>query len=454
MGFLNSIYPDQSSKNGARQWLGLAFASLAFALPIAWFVWGAGDVIIDRMFRVMFVLFLLGVGQKTPRLYYKDKLIWLCTLLILVLMVGYIWQRFSVPEELFSGSKARIFIPAFCFFVVVAYGINATPKASPFLLLITAGAGLLVHLSSVPTDTWLSGWRGERIDFGFRNAQHAGIMFATALLAGALFLPRASSLPLKARMLVLPLLVGFILLMFFGVIATQTRAIWLGLVLSAIVLFVLCTVILLAGHRSVRWRALTRPAATGTGILLAGLAALYFMAGNITQRLSDETVNAVTIAEAAQLETVPRSSVGVRIGSWSAAREWIAERPIFGWGGDSASKLIKQSPYFDEEFKNRYGHLHNSYLETLTAVGSVAVACMIAITFLIAWRTIVTWRQGRIPTDVFLFSCAFFSFWLTANMFESYIRYDSGAFLNAVIGGFVYSWYLRSQHAPPRHQPS
>ncbi|MDR2014145.1 MAG: O-antigen ligase family protein [Azoarcus sp.] len=446
MAFPDSMYLNQSSKNNVRQWLGLVFASLAFVLPLVWFVSGANDAIIDKMIRVMFVLFLLGIGQKAPQVYYKDRLIWLCALLALILVVGYIWQCFSVPEELFNGSKARKFLPAFCFFVVMAYGISAAPKVSPFFLLITAGTGLLFHLSSVPADVWMAAWQGKRLDFGLANAQHAGVIFSTALLAGVFFLPRTSSLPFKARMLVLPLLVGFILLMVFGVIATQTRAVWLGLALSVISLLLFCAVPLLTGRCSVHWRALAWVAATGVGILLAGSVMLYFMGGSVTQRLSAETIDTATIKEMAQLKTVKHSSVGIRIGSWSAAREWIAERPVFGWGGCEVSKLIKQSPHFDEDFKKEFKHLHNSYLETLVNVGSAAFICMIAIAFLVAWRTIMTWRQGQMPTDVFLFSCAFFLFWLTVNIFEPYIINAAGFFLNAVIGGFVCSWCLRSQH--------
>jgi O-antigen ligase len=247
------------------------------------------------------------------------------------------------------------------------------------------------------------------------------------------------------RILALPLLVGLILLMIFGVITTQNRSVWLGLILSAIILPLICAVALLTGRYSLRWGTFTRVVTIGIGILLAGLVMLYFMGGSATQRLSEETIDVATIKEMAQLKTVPRSSVGIRIGSWSAAREWIAERPVFGWGGANASKLIKQSPYFDEDFKKSVGHLHNSYLETLVNVGGAAFMCMIAIAFLVAWRTVMTWRQGKMPTDVFLFSCAFFLFWATVNIFDPYIIYATGLLLNAVIGSFVHSWYLRSQ---------
>jgi O-antigen ligase len=443
MAFPDSMCFGKPSKNNVCQWLGFAFASLAFALPMAWFM---SKGTINWMAPIMFVLFLLGVGKKTPHIYYKDRLILLCTLLALMVVAGYIWQRFSVPEALLGNASVKEYITAFCFFVVVAYGISAAPKVSPFLLLVSAGAGLLVHLSSLPVDVWLDGWQGHRLDFGFRNAQHTSIIFATALLASVFFLPRALSLPFRARMLALPLLVSFIPLMIFGVITTQTRAAWLGLIFSAITLLLLCAVVLFAGCRSVRWHTLIRIAATGIYVLLVGSATLYFMPGNITQRVSEEKVGIATIKETARLETVPRTSITVRIGTWSAAREWIAERPVFGWGGNTAAKLIKQSPHFDEEFSNNFGHLHNSYLETLVAVGGAAFICMLAIVFLLAWRTFALWRQGQIPTDVFLFSWVFFSFWVTVNMFESYIQYDYGTFLNAVIGGFLYSWYLRRQY--------
>jgi len=432
-----------------RHWLGFAFALLAFATPLFWFMSTANDdPINNNVLRVMLVLFLLGVGQQAPRVYYKDRLVWLCVLLILILLVGYLWQRFSIPEDLFSGSKARVYIPTFCFFVVVAYGMNAAPRVSPFLLLITTGLGLLIHLLFLPTDTWLSGWQGNRLDFGLRNAQHAAVIFATALLAGTFFLPRALSLPLKIRVSAVPLLVGFILLMLFGVIATQTRAVWLGLLFSAIVLLLFHGTALLTGRYSLRWGTITKTAVIGIGITLAISSMLYFMDSNVTRRLSDEKIDVATIKEMAQPETLQYSSIGARIGLWSSAQEWIAERPVFGWGGRDIFKLQKHSLYFNEEYMKLLGHVHNSYLQTLVNVGAVALICMIAIAFLIGWRVVMTWREGQMPTDVFLFSCAFFSFWVTVNMFEPYIMNAAGFLINAVIGSFVYSWHLRRQHSP------
>jgi O-antigen ligase len=442
MVFPDSVRLEQPLMNSVSKWLGFTFALLAFTLPMVFWFMSKGAI---DWVRMMFALFLLGIGQKAPRIYYKDRLIRLCALLILMMVIGYIWQRFSVPEEFLARSSVKKYISVFCFFAVVAYGMNAVPRVSPFLLLISAGLGLLIHLSSVPIDAWLAGWQGRRQAFGFQFPQFAGVVFSTALLAGVIFLPRVCSLPFRARVLALPLLVGLILLMTFGVIATQSRAVWLGLALSAIILSVTCAAAIFTSRYSLRQRTLIRAATIGVGILLVGSAMLYSMNDSINQRLSEETINVTTIKEMAQMKTIS-TSAGVRIGSWSAACEWIAERPVFGWGASAVPNLIKQSPYFNEKFKSTYGHLHNSYLQTLVNVGGAVFLCMIAIVCLVAWRTVMTWRQGKMPTDVFLFSCAFFFFWVTNNIFEPYVIYPTGFFLNATIGGFVYSWYLRSQH--------
>ncbi|WP_211091453.1 O-antigen ligase family protein [Pseudothauera rhizosphaerae] len=429
-----------------KRWYGPAFALLTIAFPAIWFL-SAGAT--DWLARTMFWLLVLGALIGVQPIH-RDRVVQLCAVLALLVVAGYVWQRFTVPEALLGGSSARKYIPAFCFFVVVAYGAAVMPRVSPFLLLLSAGIGLLVHLLwFVPAGDWAASWRLKRVTFGFHNWEHAAILFSSALLAAVIFLPRAvSSSPPRARGPVLVLSVAFILMAMYFVVTLQTRATWLGLLLSGFVALLFGVGSLFVRRRSIDRRTVVRWVVAGAGVVLVGSAALYFWAGDIVaKRLAAEAVSIETIKETARLETVPRSSIKVRIGTWAAALDWIAERPVFGWGGRAASRLIELSPYFDERFKNQFGHLHNSYLETLLNVGGAVMACMITIVLLVAWRTVAAWRQGWIPTDVFLFACAFYPFWATVNLFESYIMYDSGFLLNALVGGFVYSWYLRSQHA-------
>jgi len=428
----------------------LAFSALGLAFPAVWFL--SVDAA-DWLARAMFLLFLAGVAVSNPSIR-LDKVVQVCALLAMVIVIGYLWHRFTVPEALFGGSGAKRFFPAFCFFVVVAYGATACSRLSPFLLLASAAAGLVIYLLwFVPSDHWVAAWQGKRVDFGFRNAQHAGIVFAGALLAGLFFLPRAvRAVPLKARILIAPCLTAFVVLMLWGSLVTQVRAVWLGLVISICVSLLIGVAWFLLGHRTVRGHSKLLAAATA-GLIVLLASGLYFFEADqrVIKRLSAEEISIDTVARAARFEDGPLTSSSVRIASWSASLEWIAERPLLGWGGRSASKLIKASPHFDDQFKDRFGHLHNSYLESMVTVGGAAVLCMIVIVALVGRRSVTTWRQGSMPSDVFLFAWAFFAFWVTVNMFESYVTADSGFYINALMGGFVYSFYLRGQ-CPGRQQ--
>jgi hypothetical protein len=55
----------------------------------------------------------------------------------------------------------------------------------------------------------------------------------------------------------------------------------------------------------------------------------------------------------------------------------------------------------------------------------------------------VAWREGAMPWAVFLFSWAFLVFWGIVNFFESYINYKTGFYLNSVIFGFIYAFYVQ-----------
>ncbi len=429
-----------------RQGYQLSFALLATLFPVVWFL--SPDTA-KWLTRALLLLFLVGFALRDPPMH-RDRVIQLCGLLAVAVVAGYLWQRATLPEDLFTGSSAKKYVSAFCFFVVLAYGTRASYKHLPFLLLFSAAAGLLIHLAwFAPESHWTAGWRGTRVDFGFRNAQHTGVLFATALLAGAIFLPRLlTSCTPRVRILIAPLGIAFVMLMLFGTLVTQVRGAWLGLVVAAVVLSSLGTVSLLFGHRLTHRQRMKRGAAAGMALALVVSGLVYLEADKrVVKRIASESVSIEALGRMARLEEIPLTSIGVRVASWAASLEWIAERPIFGWGGRSASRLIRHSPHFDERFKSRFGHLHNSYLETLVTVGGAAVACMAGVVLLVGWRVTSAWRNGRIPTDVFVFAWAFFAFWTVANLFESYIMYDSGFYLNALIGGFVYAWCLRADPA-------
>ena len=415
---------------------------LTLALPAVFFL-SNGTTKTSRTLCAL--LFLAGVF-RWKGWFRMDRVTWPALLLAAVISGGYFWHAYSVPPDIFEGWHADKYIIAFGFFIILAYGTTAWKPIAPAALLVSAGIGLLLHLCiNVPVEQWLAAWHGSRIDFGFRNAQHAGIMFATALLATAFLGPRAvlRASPRRRPWIALACTALFVF-MLWGVLTTQVRAVWLGLICS---LLATCAFALI--HPRTR-HALTQ--IRHKRLLLAGALALATAMTLVLQpierierRLAAEDISIERIAGAAQFKPGFMTSSGVRIATWTAAKDWILERPLMGWGARSVKQLIRQNPELDKALKGRFGHLHNSYLELTVAVGTIAVGLMMAIIIGLARMTAKHWRERKIPTDAVLFLFGFLVFWSIVNMFESYLNYRSGFLVQTLICTFAYAWCLHDR---------
>lgn len=429
----------------------LGFGALTLLFPFVWFL--SRDFASDIVYALSLVFFAGIVWRHTG--IRADRMLLLCLGFCGFIVLGYIWHLNSVPAELFGGSRARSYLASVCFFLVLAHGLASLRTLSPFALPTSAAFGLLVYLAvQAPPEHWVSGWQGLRVDFGIDNAQHAGVLFGTGLLASVAFIPRGfSALPAKMRHLGGIVMTALTLFMAWGVLVTQVRAVWIALIVAAPVLLGMSLWLTRSRHStsSSPHRALVMRSAAA---ILALLTLAFIVAdgpARISERLAREDVSLEALASAARLETDGHlSSTQVRVASWAVATEWMAERPWMGWGARTVNRLIEHSPRFSDDFKQQFGHIHNSYFEVLIAIGALGFAGIAAIAALIGYRAVMAWRKGWMPTDAFVFAWAFFVFWLVVNAFESYITYPSGFFLNSVVGGFVYAFYLRGERWPTR----
>ena len=435
----NTIATIQARLDVAHQRL---YHLLALLLPAVFFLSNGTT----KTFRdLIALLFLIGLF-RWKGWFRMDRVTWPALLLAAVILGGYLWHRHSVPPDVLGGWHAHKYIIAFGFFVMLAHGSIAWKRIHPTAFLISAAAGLLIHLTiSTPTEHWSAAWHGARVDFGFRNAQHAGIMFATALL-GIIFLgPRAVIRSSRhSRPWIALACIAFLALMLWGVLVTQVRAVWLGLACSFF-----ATGIFILVHPRARQAVQRVPnkrfLLLASAVLAATAAAVLQPIDRIERRLAAENISVERISGAAQFDKQYMSSSGIRIATWTAATDWIVERPLLGWGARSVKQLLRQHPDLDEALKARFGHLHNSYLELAVAVGVIAVALMLAIIIGLAKMTEKHWRSGRTPTDAVLFLFGFLIFWAVVNLFESYLNYRSGFIVNTLIFTFAYAWCLQSR---------
>lgn len=165
----------------------------------------------------------------------------------------------------------------------------------------------------------------------------------------------------------------------------------------------------------------------------------------LAQRLAAESH---VIAEVLQgnLDDVPYTSVGIRIHSWVAALEWIAERPLVGWGGEARGLVMDHTPWLPTFVKDNFGHLHNFFLEVWVAYGLVGLGVMAALAAWVGRATWKAWRGGAMPNDIALFGATFFVYWVIVNQFESYNSFWTGVYVHNLVAGGLVTHYWAYRH--------
>lgn len=422
------------------------YASLAVSAFVFAFFWLPTPRLFDIACIFLILLFVPAVLTPANGYLRNDSLIKLGLIFFFYLVFSIIWHRLTLPENFPPTTSDRRFLRVL-YFVAIAYAIAHSRLLTAWQLLLVAFTGLLTYLTfNFDQAEWLRAWHGQRVDFGIHNAQHTGVVFATCTLAFAVFTPRffqwaKRASPLVA-LIVTPLWMMALLLCLWGVIVSQTRGVWLGLSVTGLLLPIMLVF-------ASRLRA--KPLISFHRFMLAGLACFailgllvtsFDLPNRISDRLAAEKVTWESLRQAAAHENRSLSSIEVRVASWSAATEWVMEKPFMGWGGRGSRPLIRQSDLFSDEFKENFNHLHNSYLQVLVEIGLIGAAFIIAIIAFAGRATIRSYKRRSMPLDVFLFSWLFFIFWLVVNIFESYIIYPSGTYLVAIVAGFFYSFCI------------
>lgn len=400
----------------------------------------------DIACTLLILLFVPAIMLPANRELLKDPLIRLGILFFLYVLFSIIWHKLTLPEDFPATSRARRYLRVL-YFIPIAYAISRSRLFSAWQMLGVAFCGLLVYLAiNFDQAEWIRAWRGQRVDFGIINAQHTGIVFATCALAFTVFTSRFCHWAKGASPIVaLPcaiLWIAALLFSLWGVLVSQTRAVWLGL--SIALLLLPCVIGLACFVRGKPRSSLRKPVATGIicTLLLGFLAAGFNLPALVSERLAAEKVTLESLRLAASHEKQNLTSLEVRVATWSAAPDWIMERPFMGWSGRGAKPLILQSDLFSDAFKKHFNHLHNSYLQVLVEIGLIGAAFIIALIVRIGHGTLMAYRHRSMPLDVFIFSWLFFIFWVVVNIFESYIIFPTGTYLIVIVTAFLYSFCI------------
>lgn len=335
---------------------------------------------------------------------------------------------------------AKLFI-----FVAVAWWLGGSTRNT---LLLWAVAALGYFAATLLVDgvyqDWLTGLKGARVDFGVRNAQHSSMMFGVLLMALTMLAPRLLRAG-KWRWLRGGLWLLALGLSVVAVLIGQTRAVWLGLMMALPAALAAWCVYYWVKKGRIAPRAL---GAAALAIVLAVGLAIAVLGKPVANRLAAESAVIGQLADG-QFENIPYTSIGIRVNTWLAGAEWIAERPLVGWGGEGRSLAIEHTEWLPDDVRESFGHLHNFFLEVWVAYGLLGVILILVLAIWIGqgcWRS---WRAGVLPGDIALFGAAFFIYWIVVNQFESYNSFWTGVYVhNLVVGGLVtHIWRWQRERA-------
>lgn len=321
--------------------------------------------------------------------------------------------------------------------IPIAYAIGGQARRGRWMW-IAAAVGLLLA-PWISGDGWAEiarGLRGERVDFGLHNAEHTGLYYSVLGLGLLATLPGA--LRDRRRRLAMALLWSVALVAAAaGIVFAQTRSMWLGLS-AALMLMGWLKGFQLTRHRLWRW-----VCAGGVALAAAPLLAALLHLGAIDGRVSAEgdTIRSIL---SGQYSAIPFDSTGIRIHTWHASFDWIAERPLLGWGGKGRNLVIAESENLPESVKAAFRHLHNSYLDITANYGLAGLALLLTLWGWLIFIALRATRRGTLPPEMLHFILCFMVLWAIVNAFESFIFYSSGIYIFSLIGGYILSCHWQT----------
>ena len=400
----------------------------------------------------MFLFFVVILFTDKPKFLLKEPIPYIFIAWVIFQIAMYQWATARFPDLTDDHiNEARTITNVFMF-MVVAWWLGGESKNFTIMLLLCAtgylfGAtfqdGGLLDLSS-------EFFKHERMDFGYKNAQHTAVYSTFVLLSLACLKTKIlSHIPKNYTLLTNVLIYSTIILSIVAIVASKARATWLGLI---IITAIFATIYIAREIKKRRRNKKQKPSrklltketiwlAIATTVIIVTLAS-YNAREVITQRLQAESDVFNTLMEG-NTNNLRLSSISIRIDSWKKAIEWIKERPITGWGAQSRKALLLKSDW-SPWLKENFGHLHNSYVEILVSYGIIGFSLFASLFVYIWYRSWQAWKAGIIPDEIMLFAGLWSIYWLIVNFFESYVIFSAtGNYINAIVAGILYTYHLK-----------
>ncbi|MEW8505620.1 MAG: O-antigen ligase family protein [Candidatus Thiodiazotropha sp.] len=343
-------------------------------------------------------LMIIGLVLSKPawRGLLRQSITWFCLLLIGYILLRAYWSLGEIAAEQETQiNQARDWIQLFLFFIP-AWWLGQNTQRIPVSIILMFGGFALGMLTAMDGETLSQSLQGVRSGLHFGKPIILGFDCAAAILGLTALAVYWLNPEQETDKFTLILRLGLTLLatLFFtqGVIISQSRGVWLAILIALPSLFLTMRY---AAPRRLNGRVRFRYPLIGMIAISALVLAINW--NTISQRIASESEGWNTIISQGLAEA-PLDASSYRLHLWQfGLRKWL-ERPFFGWGPGTTHALVEaeNNIALQDPPGSSFDHLHNAYLEVVFQLGLLGSLLIALIGGVIISKLVENYRKKRL----------------------------------------------------------
>ncbi len=403
------------------------YDSLMFSICIAYSLTAIPLLEINELFKNIIILgsipiLIFKLMQTDTR--DSNNIFWLFIASFIVQILSWLNSLDAIPEYAKSHPEIKHLSSLFLF-IFIAFWINNDKKRTILLYSsLILGYIATALYDNATTGSFLIALKGGRVDYGMHNAQFTSMLSVVVIML-TLYIINIISFRTRVKKTLAYLLSGIIIsFAIFSLLASQSRQVWLASAILA-----LCIPLFSYKKLNIRKTLLAYLIIFTAGVTL-------FQLNIIEQRVTQES-NVLTKLIDGDLDNIPMTSIGIRVNSWIEASKWIKENPILGTDRVSVPLVLKLSEKFsNHRYLEKFGHLHNFYVETLVSYGVVGLLFII----FFYQEVVKNITKNHNNSSELLLLLSFLIFWAIINLFESYNTKTLGIYAQTILLGGLFQY--------------
>lgn len=424
-GLMNYFYRLSEHPFFSKSWLSAAFVCFVFLYALLF-------LLDQSIFKAAVKIFPLAVFVSVilyAKYYLRSSVFAFTVWAIATPLLSWLFMKLDNPELAFRSPNIKPVLDNFLFIPIGLVLLGDKPRTFAFWGAAVVSAFALPWVVGDGLIEWERFLNGIRTGFGGHEIT-MGMVYANILIGLLVFFRRIFGVN-KYRALVVALWCTTILLATICIIASQTRAIYLGLAASLFIWFALSA---LLGTEPLLQ--LFKRLVLGVGFVFVVLFGSYKLGliDDLVHKVSTENNISSALIDL-NLDEIPRNSSGLRIHFWVDAWDEAIKRPLFGWDRDTSKRLhVEAGEYFRRGVP--FQSVHNDFLQLFLEYGLFGVCLFLGVLLWVLHGLLRLWRAKALEFDVLVFIVLSLSFFLINGLFMSTWFFMESKFLwNVIMGG-------------------